>query len=85
VLLFLLFNLKIILTFLGYDVSVSPSLSRDHSVDCVGSGFYDNHDLWHYFGSVALLGQGILLFHLDLNARHEGINVLYLITQYDQL
>lgn len=61
----------------GYDVSVSPAQSRDRNVYCIGpSQFYDNHDLWHYLGACALLGQGIYLFHLDLNVQHEDTSIV---------
>jgi len=37
----------------------------------VGS-FYDSHDLWHFFSALALLGNSLIFFHMDLNANYKG-------------
>jgi len=34
--------------------NLSPSQSREKNAECVFLDFYDNHDLWHFFSSLAL-------------------------------
>merc|ERR1712083_664572 len=34
--------------------NLSPSQSREKNAECKFLDFYDNHDLWHFFSSLAL-------------------------------
>eukprot|EP00117_Sycon_ciliatum_P021001 scpid41674/ scgid18548/ SID1 transmembrane family member 1 len=43
----------------------SPSESRKLNSDCILLGFYDNHDVWHFFSAVALFFYSLVLMTID--------------------
>lgn len=56
----------------SYNTDMSPAKSRESASECLLGGFYDSHDIWHFFSAVALLGNCVIFFHLDLNASYNG-------------
>lgn len=58
--------------------NMSPAESRNLNEDCTLLDFYDNHDLWHFFGSAAIFMAFLALLTVDddlLNVPRDKIAV----------
>ncbi|XP_052228430.1 SID1 transmembrane family member 1-like isoform X2 [Dreissena polymorpha] len=43
----------------------SPSGSREHNAECWFLGFYDKHDIWHFFSAISLFFSFMILLTFD--------------------
>jgi hypothetical protein len=58
--------------------NLSPAQSREKNAECIFLDFYDNHDLWHFFSSLALFLAFLGLLTIDddiLYVKQERITV----------
>jgi hypothetical protein len=56
--------------------SGSQAQSREKNMDCILGDFYDNHDLWHFFSSLAVYFLALTLLVLDDDLSMENTREL---------